>query len=75
MPFYDLRCLDCDTESNIMASMADKTQRLIPCPQCGSLDMVTVYSVAPTYIKSMGDSMPACPNSSACGSTGCRFAG
>jgi len=75
MPFYDLRCVDCDTESNIKATMADKSERRIPCPQCGSVNMETVYKSAPAYIKSNGETAPACPNSSACGSTGCRFAG
>ena len=67
MPFYDLYCAECDKEFNIMASMADKIARLIPCPECGSLDMETVYSAAPAYIKSGGDNAPVCPNSHACG--------
>jgi len=76
MPFYDLKCTDCEKESNIMASMADKAERRIPCPECGSLNMVTSYKAAPAYIKGGGDSMPMCPNSSsACGASGCRFAG
>ena len=75
MPFYDLYCAICDKEFNIMAKMADKTERLIPCPDCGSLEMETVYAAAPAYIRSSGDKMPACPNSSACGASGRRFAG
>jgi len=75
MPFYDLRCVDCDTESNIKATMADKTESRIQCPKCGSTNMETVYKSAPAYIKSSGETAPACPNSSACGNAGCRFAG
>ena len=76
MPFYDLRCGSCNTESNIMATMTDKTENRIQCPECGSLDMKTIYKSAPAYIKNSGDAMPSCPNStSACGSSGCRFAG
>ena len=67
MPFYDLRCVKCDKEFNIMASMADKSERRIPCPECGSTDMETVYNFAPAYIKGVGDRIPACPNSHACG--------
>ena len=74
MPFYDLRCTICDKEHNIMATMDDKMQRRIACPDCGSLSMETVYKAAPAYIKSSAASAPACPNSSACGSSGCRFA-
>ena len=67
MPFYDLRCTHCDREFNIRASMSDKTERRIPCPECGSTDMETVYNSAPFFIKSGGDPMPACPNIRSCG--------
>jgi len=76
MPFYDLHCTDCDKDFNIMATVTDKTQRRIPCPECGSTNMETVYLSAPAYIKSRGDNMPSCPKSGTCGSGGnCRFAG
>ena len=71
MPFYDLHCNNCDTESNIMALMADKEARQIPCPECGSTDMDTVYKSAPAYIKSKNSSAPACPHRNVCGSSGC----
>jgi len=74
MPFYDLFCGACDKEYNIMASMADKTNRCIPCPDCGSTDLETVYKSAPAFIKGGGSDFPACPNSNSCGA-GCRFAG
>ena len=75
MPFYDLRCNNCEKESNIRATMAEKTEKSIPCPECGSTDMVTVYKSAPAFIKNSGDSMPPCTSSTSCGNTGCRFAG
>jgi len=75
MPFYDLRCNSCETESNVKATMAEKTENRIKCPQCGSTDMSTVYKSAPAYIKSSGDSAPTCPGSTSCGNSGCRFAG
>jgi len=75
MPFYDLRCNNCDEESQIKATIADKTESRIPCPECGSTDMVTVYKSAPAYIKSRGDSAQSCPGSTSCGNSGCRFAG
>ena len=75
MPFYDLRCSKCEKEFNIMATMADKTARRIPCPECGSTEMETVYKSAPAYIKSGGSGhAPACPNSHVCGA-GCPHAG
>ena len=70
MPFYDLVCNNCKTESNIMALMADKEARLIPCPECGSLDMDTLYKSAPAYIKS--NATPSCPHKNVCGNSSCR---
>jgi len=75
MPFYDLYCANCDKEFNIMASMADKTNRRIPCPGCGSTDLETVYNSAPAFIKGGKETVPMCPNSRTCGSGNCRFAG
>ena len=74
MPFYDLRCLSCSKESNIRATISEKTDCRIACPQCGSTDMETLYKSAPAYIKSSGDSAPTCAGSSSCGNTGCQFA-
>lgn len=52
MPFYDLRCNSCGKESNIMASISDKMEQRIPCPECGLHDMKTGYKSAPVFIKS-----------------------
>lgn len=69
MPFYDLRCTNCEKEFNIMASMSDKMEGRIPCPECSSYNLETVYKSAPSYIISNKDI--ACPNSHICG-PGCR---
>jgi len=75
MPFYDLKCKNCETESNIRATMAEKTENRIPCPKCGSTNMETLYKSAPAYIKNPGDTAPSCPSATTCTNTGCRFAG
>jgi len=75
MPFYDLRCLNCNQESNINATITEKTEHRIKCPQCGSTDMETLYLAAPAYIKSGNEYVQTCAGSSSCGNTGCRFAG
>jgi len=76
MPFYDLRCVDCDNEANIKATITEKTEGHIPCPKCGSTNMETVYTTAPAFIKNSGSGpAPTCPSSSSCGNGGCRFAG
>ena len=71
MPFYDLRCRTCSSEFNIPAAVKDKMEKNIPCPECGSRDLETVYKGAPAYIK---NTAPECPNRSACGGS-CPHAG
>ena len=73
MPFYDLSCENCDTEFTARATMAEKTERRIECPECGSTDVATVYKAAPAYIKSAGDAECAHGGGSACAS--CPMAG
>ena len=72
MPFYDLRCISCRREFNTSASIADRTEKKIFCPECGSPDLEAVYKKAPGYIKSRKE--PECPNRHLCGA-GCHHAG
>jgi len=69
MPFYDLRCAECEHAFRTMSSMTERSQRQIPCPECGSHELEAVFHSAPAYIKSL--KAPACPNISTCGG-GCR---
>ena len=52
-----------------MASMRDKEDKNIPCPECGSTDMETIYKGAPFVLKGLGDpaAVMACPNQHICG--------
>jgi len=72
MPFYDLRCPTCEKEYNISASITDKTEKRIPCPDCGSFELETVYKGLPAYIKNKSGGK--CPNRNVCGS-GCHYGG
>ena len=72
MPFYDLRCPKCNKEYTISASMTEKSEKRIPCPDCGSFDMITVFKGAPAYIKS--SKAKECPNRHVCGA-GCNHSG
>jgi len=72
MPFYDLRCPKCEKEYNISASIKAKSEKRIPCPDCGSFDLETIYKGAPAYIKST--KTPECPNRRICGD-GCGRTG
>ena len=62
MPFYDLYCAECEKEFNILASITAKVEKHVPCPECGSFDLKTVYKDAPAYIRSRGGDMPGCPS-------------
>jgi len=66
--FYDLHCAKCGKDSyGINATVADKTEKRINCPECGSNQMETIYSPINVHIKS--NAAAPCPNSSsACGS-------
>jgi len=74
MPFYDLYCASCGTEHNIRATIDDKTNSRIPCPDCGSTELKTLYRSAPAYIKSGGEPAPSCARSNVCGAA-CPHAG
>ncbi|MCL1859047.1 MAG: zinc ribbon domain-containing protein [Oscillospiraceae bacterium] len=69
MPFYDLYCPECDEEFNILASISEKSGKRIFCPECGSVELKTVYKGAPAYLKNT--KMPECPNRHICGAE-CR---
>lgn len=70
MPKYDLRCAGCGGEHSIRASISEKTEGRIACPDCGSADLVTVFKSPPSVIVGAAK----CPDSGACGSAGCRHA-
>jgi len=72
MPNYDLRCTDCNQEYNIRASMTEKSEKRIPCPDCGSYDLETVFKAPPAYVK--GGNAASCPQRASCGSA-CPHAG
>ena len=71
MPFYDLKCKSCGGEHNIMASMKARAENEIACPDCGSLDMETLYKNAPNVLKGVAAPAAACPNQHICGA-GCH---
>ena len=67
MPFYDLRCKSCGKEFSIKASIAQRSQKEIPCPQCGGRELDPVYRSSPNVILSKSDQPAACPNAARCG--------
>ena len=73
MPNYDLCCQSCKGEYKIRASMTEKAEKRISCPDCGSVELETVFKAPPAYVKG---SMPAvsCPQMGSCGAR-CPHAG
>ena len=71
MPKYDLRCEVCEAEFNVRASISEKTEKRINCPDCGGIELATVFKTPPAFLK--GETK--CPSSASCGSSGCRYAG
>jgi putative FmdB family regulatory protein len=67
MPNYDLRCMNCNTEHNILAGMKEKSEKKIPCPDCGSFELETVFKAAPAFVKGM--STTPCLQSRTCGAS------
>lgn len=70
MPMYELKCTDCNKIFTKLASMSDKTEHRIPCPDCGSTALETAWQTAPAVLKGQ---QSACPNSHVCGG-GCPHA-
>ena len=67
MPNYDLYCPACNREYSIWASMTEKSEKRIPCPDCGSLELETVFKAPPAYVKNTG--AINCPKRGKCGSS------
>ena len=70
MPKYDLRCEACDAEFNARASILEKTEKRINCPECGGHQLATVFKAPPAFLKKEAK----CPSSASCGSSGRRYA-
>ncbi|HHV97308.1 MAG TPA: zinc ribbon domain-containing protein [Clostridiaceae bacterium] len=66
MPFYDLKCDNCNEEFNVMAKMSEREQKLIKCPKCGSNELSPVFKNL-NYSISRKNEMAACPNAGKCG--------
>jgi len=70
MPFYDLKCSKCEKQFNIKASISEREQKLIRCPECGSNELEAVFTNVNIILNRTKDA-PQCPNFESCG--GCRF--
>lgn len=63
MPYYDLRCSKCQKEFNIKASIQERTDLLIGCPDCGSNELETIYRTV-NVIHALNKDCDVCPGAS-----------
>lgn len=63
MPYYDLRCKECGRMFSIKASISQRSEKEIPCPECGGTELDAVYSASPNVlIRKNAEPAPQCPN-------------
>ena len=69
MPLYNLKCRTCDREFDILASVSDKNEKRIHCPECESNELEALWKNAPRYLKGGIQSSKelVCANSETCG--------
>jgi len=65
MPFYDLRCTHCNNEFNIKASMEDRENNKIVCPECGHNELEAIFRSV-NIIQSRGKDNNSCPHADIC---------
>ena len=75
MPFYDLKCANCGKEFNVMATITEKTEKRIPCPDCGSHELTRVYEKMNLSVGNAEVSAPVSQGCSCCAhASGCPHA-
>ena len=67
MPYYDLHCKKCEQAYNIRATIAEKSANLIPCPDCGSLELETLFLKPPAQIAGKSPAHVPCGQQGGCG--------
>lgn len=65
MPFYDLKC-KCGNEFNAKASISEREQKLIKCPECGNIELEAVFKSV-NIVHSRKSKAEDCPNAHKCG--------
>jgi putative FmdB family regulatory protein len=66
MPYYDLKCDKCKEEFNIKASISERENKSIKCPNCGSDSLSAIFSNV-NIIQSRRSEPQMCPNIDRCG--------
>lgn len=75
MPYYELNCRDCSKPFTAKASVRERSEGLIACPDCGgkNLDMIYKPVAVLKYAQARCDSCTgsSCPAMPASASSGC----
>lgn len=72
MPYYDLKCKNCGSAFNIKATINEKENRTIKCPECKSNELETVFKTLNYIVKKSGCDVSACPQAHRCNSGCCH---
>lgn len=67
MPYYDLSCKQCGTEFNQKATVKERDNKEIKCPQCGHAELEAVFKSVNFVIKSKCGDANVCPQAHRCG--------
>ena len=63
MPYYDLRCKNCSKEFNVKASMQERSDRSISCPDCASHELESIYRKV-NIVTRLNKDCDVCPGAS-----------
>ena len=67
MPFYKLICTACGKAFESRATIAQRTEKTISCPACGSRDVETDYTAGSAAVVASHTAAPAgCPHGGDC---------
>ena len=75
MPYYELRCANCQTEFSVKASIRERTEKSIRCPNCASQELETIYRKV-NILRHKDSECEACSlsdSASSCCGGSCRF--
>ena len=69
MPYYELRCTACAKEFCIKATISERSEHLLSCPDCASTDLATVYRTV-NIVRHLNKDCDVCPGQSRSASRG-----
>ncbi|MGI6326933.1 MAG: FmdB family zinc ribbon protein [Saccharofermentanales bacterium] len=62
MPYYDLSCKNCLHQFNVKATIQERSDRLIRCPECQSTELEAIYRTV-NFVRRLNKDCDVCPRS------------